>query len=201
MGLHRNIEYFQDGFQRDLIVRICFDLDSAVPLLVTPQDYDLYEYYGVEEGVEENAFFDSALDRAKILGVFSEKTYTGAYVISNNKKQVDSYIKQEKERLKTERVSRSGYVYVIHCTGTPFYKIGETGDLDARLATHQTSNPFELEYSYTIKVVNPKGLESKLHNTFKNSLQNGEWFTLRKEDFATIETVTQQWIDEWGNNG
>jgi hypothetical protein len=71
----------------------------------------------------------------------------------------------------------SGFVYVIMNPSFPeHYKIGMTVDLDARLTTYQTYDPYRnfsvLKYEF---VLNRKHTEEKILNSFDISLENGEW--------------------------
>lgn len=77
-------------------------------------------------------------------------------------------------------------VYVIKCE--TFYKIGQTkGSIQSRLKHLQMANPFKLELVFSIKTNDCKETEAKLHKLVADKRVNGEWFSLKNEDFLKIE--------------
>ena len=82
----------------------------------------------------------------------------------------------------------SGYVYVIHCKGFPYYKIGMTKLLpEVRLTALQTAIPFELELEYAVMVEDAQDVEAILHHHNESKCVKREWFILNKEDLASIK--------------
>lgn len=84
----------------------------------------------------------------------------------------------------------STHVYVIRmtCEGMEgmdnIHKIGITNDIDKRLATLQTANPFDLRVVKCVPVKNPRAIEKALHLTFsaQRTRSGGEWFNVPSED-------------------
>lgn len=84
----------------------------------------------------------------------------------------------------------STHIYVIHmmCEGMEgrdnIHKIGITNDIDKRLATLQTANPFDLRVVKCVPVKNPRAIEKALHLTFsaQRTRSGGEWFNVPSED-------------------
>jgi hypothetical protein len=75
-------------------------------------------------------------------------------------------------------------VYLIWANGTDKYKIGVTSKarLEKRLKALQTGNSEELILVHTVITKFPTIVESTVHRDFKHLRQQGEWFTLSKED-------------------
>lgn len=85
---------------------------------------------------------------------------------------------------------QDGFLYVvsfIDTLGNIFYKIGIAKDHRSRLATHQTSIPFELKIELICYVQNMRNDEKELHQIFKEKRIRGEWFKLDKEDIIIIK--------------
>lgn len=92
-------------------------------------------------------------------------------------------VKQAQRRLRARargyenKQKVSGYVYIIHCVGFPYYKIGmTTGVPIIRLAALQTSLPFELDLLAVGKTEDICRSEWELHARFDLWRQRGEWF-------------------------
>jgi predicted GIY-YIG superfamily endonuclease len=76
-------------------------------------------------------------------------------------------------------------IYVIHCKGTDFYKIGitKTGDVNSRLSSLQTGCPYELEITKSENSVKyPEDKEAKIHSFFSERKVRGEWFRFSKDE-------------------
>lgn len=80
-------------------------------------------------------------------------------------------------------------VYVIGPVGGPF-KIGTSFDVQRRLSALQTGSPLDLEV--VIEIPGNHGLETALHDKFKNKRIRGEWFKLNNEDLQEILLMTPQ---------
>jgi len=86
-----------------------------------------------------------------------------------------------------QRKNTNGYVYLIHCKETTFYKIGISKNYyGARLQVLQTGCPFELEMIYVIHSNDHCNLEKELHDKFEDKRVRGEWFDL---DEASLDTA------------
>ena len=82
----------------------------------------------------------------------------------------------------------NGYVYLVHCMGTNFYKIGISKiDYYARLASMQSGCPYELEFIDTIHSTQYRKLEKALHAKFRNKRIRGEWFDLDRESLSEVK--------------
>lgn len=62
--------------------------------------------------------------------------------------------------------------YFIRQEGTPFLKIGKTGNIFNRFHTIQTGNPFLLEVIYVVEA----DIETEMHNALACRRVRGEWF-------------------------
>jgi hypothetical protein len=81
-----------------------------------------------------------------------------------------------------------GFVYVIfvHTGSDFFYKIGLAVNVDSRLKSHQTSNPFEVRLAMAYFVNNMRQEEAVLHAMFSDKLVRGEWYKLERSDLELI---------------
>lgn len=70
----------------------------------------------------------------------------------------------------------SDKIYIFKCKDT--YKIGISLNIESRLKTCQTGNPYKINILFQKNVKNPRKLESILHLKFKADRLNGEWFKL-----------------------
>mgnify|MGYP001582170625 CR=1 FL=1 len=86
------------------------------------------------------------------------------------------------------------YIYIIKCK--EFYKIGIANNLDSRLTTLQTGNPYVLEIYFAKKHKLAIKLEKYLHNYFIEKRTNGEWFKLDDKDLEKIKKI----IISYGNS-
>ena len=85
---------------------------------------------------------------------------------------------------------QDGFLYVVSFIDTSdniFYKIGIAKDHRSRLATRQTSIPFDLKIELICYVQNMRNDEKELHQIFKEKRIRGEWFKLDKEDIIIIK--------------
>ena len=92
-----------------------------------------------------------------------------------------------------KRQSANGYVYLIHCVGTSFYKIGISKiDYYSRLSTMQSGCPYKLELVNTMHSTQYQNLEKTLHAKFKNKRIRGEWFDLDLESLSKVKGYFEQ---------
>ena len=92
-----------------------------------------------------------------------------------------------RDRIPLQRKKVNGYVYLVHCKGTTYYKIGISKlNYHLRLSGIQSGCPFELEMIYVIHSNDHRNLEKELHDKFKDKRVRGEWFDL---DEASLNTV------------
>lgn len=103
-------------------------------------------------------------------------------------------IEADLENLRREQnePSSEGCVYLIHMTGTSFYKIGMSLDPQIRLRTLQTGNPHTLEIRSTQTVRDMRGAETSLHRQFVAqrvpNINAKEWFDFGS-DSSEVETA------------
>ncbi|HHF3209279.1 TPA: GIY-YIG nuclease family protein [Vibrio diabolicus] len=85
------------------------------------------------------------------------------------------------------------YLYVLRCSGTSFFKIGISNDIDKRMRELQTGCPFKLklvcstepefEDMYAREIL---FLEKFFHKNYAEFHVHGEWFELSYEHIADI---------------
>ena len=90
-----------------------------------------------------------------------------------------------------EQKATEGYVYFIYIPTLAniiqdAVKIGMTKDLNKRMASLQTGNPYRLQFYKVLKCVDYKKLEVKLHRYFDDKKILNEWFDLTLEDIDDI---------------
>ncbi len=100
---------------------------------------------------------------------------------------------REVEAVKPERAPyvykpKDGYLYIIHCTGFPYYKIGQTVMPAARVDTLQTGVPFELKLEYALEVRDMNETERKIQQRYKDKCIRGEWFMLTDEELRNVKS-------------
>ncbi len=72
-----------------------------------------------------------------------------------------------------------GYIYVIQCVGSTYYKIGITyKSIDSRLKALQTGCPYDLLMVMAFATQDPEGDEHRVHELLKDCKMRGEWFDL-----------------------
>ena len=83
----------------------------------------------------------------------------------------------------------SGFIYLVHITGSNFYKIGYTKNIIKRLATLQTANALELVIIERFFSLNANYLEMQIHKHYESQRVRGEWFQFSKKqvkDFVSV---------------
>jgi hypothetical protein len=95
----------------------------------------------------------------------------------------------KRRRVTIERANENGYVYLVHCLGTEFYKIGMSKiDYEARLSTMQSGCPYELILVDAIHSTRYKSMEIALHHMLKAKRVRGEWFNLDESSLKEIKS-------------
>lgn len=106
--------------------------------------------------------------------------------------RIDKYGENRKRRqsrsIDIQHKVGQGYVYIIHCKDTSYYKIGISKNTPSnRLSNLQSGCPFELEMIY-IKYCDHYGLlERQLHQRYYKYKIRGEWFDLTPSLLLTLK--------------
>jgi hypothetical protein len=97
-----------------------------------------------------------------------------------------------------EKYKRYGgrYLYLIRCN--EFYKIGIAYDIDNRLNSLQTGNPYELDILFAVKISGAEKVEELLHNYFKDKRIFREWFKLEQDDIKFILSIENDLVEKIG---
>lgn len=114
-------------------------------------------------------------------------------------KKTDVWNKPKKLFDKAFHVSKkSGFVYVINMDGTNFYKIGTSINVEKRIGSIKTNNPFDIIVIFKIHVNGCFAVEKSIHQTFIDKKHRGEWYKLSEVDIhyikefcASVKTDTQ----------
>lgn len=81
---------------------------------------------------------------------------------------------------------KSNIVYLIKLTGFNYYKIGITTNIKSRMASINTSLPFNIEVICTTENIEARDIEKSLHLKYKKFKIKGEWFSLCEYDVNEI---------------
>ena len=92
---------------------------------------------------------------------------------------------------------KEGFVYLIHCVGFPYYKIGLSQQSPKkRLDILQQGSPFRLKLVLSIEIHEIYLAESILHSKFDKSKVRREWFNFTdyildevKDEFKKLEKL------------
>ena len=90
-----------------------------------------------------------------------------------------------------------GYVYLLRCADTPYYKIGRTKqkDPEVRIRAIQGICPMEIVKLKVKKTGNVSSLEKYLHRKYKDRHHRYEWYTFKSK--AEAERLFKEGIDQF----
>lgn len=135
--------------------------------------------------------------RAARVAGYSEKTANSisseiikkSYIIQYIKYIYPEYNSTPKSTKSKANVKNTGYIYLIKCKGTHYYKIGKSiNGGKQRLAAMQTGIPFDLELILNIKCNHHDKIEKTIHGIFKDNSVRGEWFVFSDKLLAYVKT-------------
>jgi hypothetical protein len=98
-----------------------------------------------------------------------------------------------------ERMKESAaHVYIVYCehAGDRWYKIGISGDFDARLPAIQTGCPLPISVLLVGEVTGARHIEKSLHTRFAEFRVSGEWFSLPHDKLAEAVRILADEIAE-----
>jgi hypothetical protein len=81
--------------------------------------------------------------------------------------------------------TKEGFVYLLFCSRTKFYKIGRARDVYKRLSQLKTANPC-IELVSCAYVEDMVRMENKLHSVFSDLNVDREWFNLTSNEVQII---------------
>ena len=82
------------------------------------------------------------------------------------------------------------YIYLIHCSGTSFFKIGIARSVESRLDTLQPACPFELVLVNHVRYPSRSQAilsEMALHEKYAHNLVHGEWFSFQHDELEDVK--------------
>lgn len=105
---------------------------------------------------------------------------------------------KEFERFTTNHAG-AGYIYLIHCETTNYYKIGVSKiNLSTRLSNLQSGCPFTLTPIHCEHIKNTYKTEKMLHSRYANKRISGEWFEFgEKEVRAVVSEIQNAATDQY----
>ena len=122
-----------------------------------------------------------------------QQTLEKTILINETKESEEKILIPGKTRLE------EGFLYIIQ---NPIYpgwvKIGSTIDLNRRLQSYQTCDPFQsFEIVYSEYCTNRKDVEIKVHNMLAKHRGNGEWFKIDlKKAIKKIKSFRNEQLTE-----
>lgn len=124
--------------------------------------------------------FYNSLPQPKIRPIMTEDEYRAS---------MQPEVKPKESALPYVYKPKPGCVYIIHCVGFPYYKIGVTIlNPKARVEALQTGVPFELKVEYALQVTDRYEVEYKIHKRYDSKRVRGEWFMLNDDDLEAIKS-------------
>lgn len=143
----------------------------------------------------EEYVIDWNATRAAIAAGYSEKT-AGVIGSENLKK---NYLRRYIEKIKPRAIDKmravhvsklqsgSGNIYLIHCSGTNFYKIGFTRQTaESRLRSMQVGLPFDLTLVCHWRFDDVEVIERRLHDRYSGNGVRGEWFEFSRNELKAV---------------
>lgn len=79
-----------------------------------------------------------------------------------------------------------GFVYLMHASGSNYYKIGKSSKPSRRILEIAPKMPFETEFVKVWRTYFMSVAETSLHRRFASQRANGEWFELEEEDLDIL---------------
>lgn len=162
-----------------------FDLDNPETIEALKIAQALYPYFqdyayaGEYYECYEPKYHKVAPSHAAIRDSFVEYLVGVSIMHTRKHRSEPVYIKKRK--------AIAGYVYLVKAiTPDNHYKIGYSKKPLARIEKLDVKLPFPLDVIHLIKTNDCTTAEQYLHNMFKESRVNGEWFELTERDVATI---------------
>lgn len=89
---------------------------------------------------------------------------------------VSEYFMEKQREYNNKNSNNKTNLYFIQCSQGGYIKIGLAKNVDARLESLQTGNPFRLSIIGVIENIDPS-LEKKLHKKYSKYHVLNEWFT------------------------
>lgn len=95
------------------------------------------------------------------------------------------------ETKKSGKRSDCSTLYIIGHRGFDnYYKIGITGDIDARLNTLETASPLGLEIFYLKQTISANQVEKIIHEAYSHRRKNREWFFFSGKEVDSVIEYT-----------
>ena len=103
------------------------------------------------------------------------------------------YKDKDKQREANEGIYKpeEGCIYIIHCIGFPYYKVGRSTQPQLRLDTLQIGTPFELKLDFAVVVKDMVEVEYKIQQRIKDKHHRGEWYVFTE---GMLEAVKEEII-------
>jgi len=111
-----------------------------------------------------------------------KKAEMSSLMNNNHHEHVKAYSKR-----KAPHKKGSGYVYLVHCDGTEYFKIGISKNApDVRINAMQTSCPFKLHMVHVAYCDHFSYAETILHELYCKRRVRGEWFDMSGLDVGDV---------------
>jgi hypothetical protein len=90
-------------------------------------------------------------------------------------------------------------VYILVLEGTKNVKIGMSLDMDTRLKRMRNKLPVDF-MAFVCKCEQPKRIERRIHNVYKDLRLHGEWFSLDNSIVDLIFSAPFEFYKSFGNH-
>ena len=95
-------------------------------------------------------------------------------------------------------MTTEGYVYLIQCVDTTYYKIGITRqNVEDRVKALQTGSPHELKLVMMFLSKNAEEAEAWVHKALAQHRRRGEWFDLKEQGFCDFVLAMMPGLPEY----
>ena len=103
-------------------------------------------------------------------------------------------IERKIKKIRAAKIEKGcGYVYLVNCVGTNYYKIGiSKADPKNRIANLQSGCPLELEFEDIYYCKHYSLLEYEIHKRYSKLNVRGEWYELNESQLLCVKSELQE---------
>lgn len=84
-----------------------------------------------------------------------------------------------------------GYVYIVGVSERNIYKIGKASNVEGRLDRLDLQLPWPVDLVHAFPCEGCERSERSLHDMYRESRMNGEWFQLSQREVAFLKTIVR----------
>lgn len=141
--------------------------------------------------------------KAAIRAGYSEKTakdigcqtLAKTYIRNRINELSPEHIHKQRVKKYSDDKLNVGFIYVIKCSGSHYYKIGKSRNGGKqRMRSMQTGIPYDLELIKEVKIEFIDKAEKELHSIFKDNRVRGEWFLFTDTQLNVLFNSIENYI-------